>query len=290
MTKNLINKNSIFKLIKMLDMEQCEKEVILKHLQIALPTFYKNIQKIKQAGFKIEKKNNIYLLKKYKNILKLENNEKSTIAYMLNMALMYLPKYKFDNFQNFINKFLLMASECDYLEVYKKFRLIRKCSLIEKYEEKIDTLEIFILKKEKAKITLRSNRKILIRPLRFDWKKDSPELHYINLSKNTEEKINVESIAKIENPNTAENNIYNNEIIFELYDTLAKRYLLKKEERIVKNTKNSLIIASSSKDKQTLFKRLLRYDTLCKILFPKNEVDEFNKIIDKAIINIDSMG
>ena len=183
-----------------------------------------------------------------------------------------------------------MASECDYLEVYKKFRLIRKCSLIEKYEEKIDTLEIFILKKEKAKITLRSNRKILIRPLRFDWKKDSPELHYINLSKNTEEKINVESIAKIENPNTAENNIYNNEIIFELYDTLAKRYLLKKEERIVKNTKNSLIIASSSKDKQTLFKRLLRYDTLCKILFPKNEVDEFNKIIDKAIINIDSMG
>ena len=99
MTKNLINKNSIFKLIKMLDMEQCEKEVILKHLQIALPTFYKNIQKIKQAGFKIEKKNNIYLLKKYKNILKLENNEKSTIAYMLNMALMYLPKYKFDNFK-----------------------------------------------------------------------------------------------------------------------------------------------------------------------------------------------
>ena len=271
----------------MLETGQYEKDDILKQLKIALPTLYKNIKKIKLAGFTIEKKDKKYLLKKYKSVLNLKNSEKSMIAYMLNIALTFLPKYKFDNFQNLVDKFLLLAKEVDYKEVDKKFHLIRKYSLIEKYEEKIDALEIFIFKKEKAKITLRSNRKIIIKPLRFDWKKDKPALYYINVSKNLEEKMDIESIAKIEGVEE-DYQILDDEVVYELYGTLAKRYLLKKEERIVKNTKDSLVIASSSKDKNKLFKRLLRYDTLCKILFPKTEVYKFNKMIDKAIINIDS--
>ena len=271
----------------MLDNEKIQKNNILKRLRIKAPTFYKDIQKLRESGFDVTRESGFYYIKRYKKVLELSNAEKSTIAYMINTALEFLPKYKFENFKNFLDKFLILTTEKDYNEIIKKYQLIKRCSLIEQYEEKIKELELYILKKKNAKITLRSNRKILIRPLRFDWKKDKPMVYYMDISKNIEDKINIENIAKIESESKKDYIIQEDEVIFELYGTLAKRYLLKKEERIVKNTKDSLVIATNTKDKKMLFKRLLRYDTLCKILFPHSEVNNFTGMIDKAIINID---
>ena len=283
-----ITKNSIYELFNLLESGEYDKNYILNYLQIKTPTFYKNIEKLKSCGFKILKQNEKYSIIRYKNVLEFNNKEKSTIAYMLNFALKYLPKYKYNNFKSFLNKYITLANKIDNLEIQKKFQLIKKYDLIEEYEEKIDTLEEYILKKQKIQITLRSNRTFTIKPLSFDWKKDKPVLYYINVMKNIEEKLNIENIAKI-TPNIQNDYIIQEEeIIFELYGKLAKRYLLKKDERVVKNKKDSLIVATSTKDKEALFKRLLRYDTLCRILFPKKEVEAFNKLIDKAIINLES--
>ena len=271
----------------MLSERECKKEEILELLKIKPPTFYKSIQKLKSAGFKIKKKNNYYYLEKYRKILSFDNCEKSVIAYMLNIALKYLPQYKYGYFKNLIQKYIFLAREADYNEIIKKFQLLKKYSLIEEYKEKIKELEVFIIKKETAKITINSNKVLRIRPLRFDWKKEKIFLCYMNMAKDEEEKLNIENIVKIEK-NTQKDFINGeNEIIFELYGALAKRYLLKKDERVVKNKKDSLVIATKTNDKAALFRRLLRYDTLCKILFPKYEVNNFNKLIDEAIMNIE---
>ena len=81
----------------------------------------------------------------------------------------------------------------------------------------------------------------------------------------------------------------NKETIFELYGRLKKTYLLKDEERIVDYTKDKLVIANSSNDKKKLFKRLLRYDILCKVTFPKSDVKEFTKLISDSLNNLDSL-
>ena len=91
MMKKLTNKASVFELFNMLDEGEYEKNVILKSLKIAPSTFYKNIQKLKTVGFNINKKNSIYLIKRYKHVFHLNDIEKSTIAYMLNMGLAILP-------------------------------------------------------------------------------------------------------------------------------------------------------------------------------------------------------
>ena len=285
-----MSKASVFKLFNMLDNQECEKQDIIKFLQISSPAFYKNIHKMKLAGFEVNNKKGIYYLKRYKSVLKLDEAEKSVIAYMLNIALEYLPKYKYDNFKNFVKKFLMLANEVDYDEVKRKFRLIKQYSLVEKYEEKIDTLESYILKKQKIKVTLSSQRKMIIKPLYFDWKKDKVFLYYMNIAKDIEERINIDFIVKIEENFERDYIIENQEIIFELYGVLAKRYLLKENERIIKSTKDSIVIASNPENQEMLFKRLLRYDTLCKILFPKSEAQAFNNLIDKAIMNMDSLG
>ena len=279
------NKSSVLKMFNLLYEGNKSKEQILQELHIKQVTFYKNLEKLKNAGFKISKTNGIYRINEFQNVLKFDNAEKNIIAYMINTASNLLPKYKNNKFENFITRFLLLSNEDDYREVQEQYKLIKKYLLIEQYEEKIKDIEYFIAKKQKTKITLRSNRILIVKPIKFNWKKDKIELIY--LKDNEEEKINLEQISKIEYPKIQEE-IYNREeIIFELYGTLAKRYILKKDERVIKKRKESIVIASYIEDKEALFRRLLRYDTMCKILFPKTEKENFNKLIDKAIINID---
>lgn len=80
-----------------------------------------------------------------------------------------------------------------------------------------------------------------------------------------------------------------NETFFELYDKLIKSYRLKENERVVDFNNEKLVIASSNPDKDELFRRLLRYDTLCKVIFPKKDVNGFKKLIEKSLANINEI-
>ena len=77
------------------------------------------------------------------------------------------------------------------------------------------------------------------------------------------------------------------EIIFEIYGKLIKSYLLRDDERVVDNTKDKLVVASSNPDKITLFRRLMRYNVLCKVVFPKSDSREFCEMIKKSLANLE---
>ena len=96
---------------------------------------------------------------------------------------------------------------------------------------------------------------------------------------------NIAKIAPFEQDEIFEPN--EKETIFELYGKLSKSYLLKENERIIDNYPDKIVVANSSKDKDALLKRLLRYDTLCKVLFPKEDVEKFSEIIKKSLENIE---
>ena len=76
------------------------------------------------------------------------------------------------------------------------------------------------------------------------------------------------------------------EVVFELYGKLAKSYLLKEEESIVDYSKDKIVIVNHCEDKLKLFRRLLRYDILCKVTFPKADVRYFKSIIENSLENI----
>ena len=62
--------------------------------------------------------------------------------------------------------------------------------------------------------------------------------------------VDIEKIVKI-TPRTAKNiPINSKETLFELYGKLSKIYLLKKEERVIDNTKDKIVVANSSTDKK----------------------------------------
>lgn len=110
-----------------------------------------------------------------------------------------------------------------------------------------------------------------------------------NNDKNTnnfKEKIKYATEVKIIKMN---NNSQENETFFELYGKLIKSYRLKENERVVDFNDEKLVIASSNSDKNELFRRLLRYDTLCRVIFPKKDVNNFKKLIEKSLANINEI-
>ena len=78
----------------------------------------------------------------------------------------------------------------------------------------------------------------------------------------------------------------NKEVIYELKGKLAKRYQLREIEQIIKYKLNgSIVISNKYEDRQELLQRLMRYDSLCKVLRPLDCVEEMKAMIIEALSN-----
>lgn len=76
------------------------------------------------------------------------------------------------------------------------------------------------------------------------------------------------------------------EVIYELRGKLAKRYQLRENEQILKFKPNgTIVITNKYEDKTKLLRRLMRYDSLCRIVKPQEYVDDFKKMISDALAN-----
>lgn len=75
-------------------------------------------------------------------------------------------------------------------------------------------------------------------------------------------------------------------VIFELYGKLAKRYQMRENEQLVKLTpKGSLVISNKYEDKDELLRRLMRYDSSCRIVKPASYVEDMKKLINETLDN-----
>ncbi|MBR1616560.1 hypothetical protein IJ670_00260 [bacterium] len=285
MTTN-IKKRGFLSLFKLLSYKKVPKQEILEKLNIMTPTFYKYLAKYNDADFKIQKIDNFYQINIYKNVLKLNEPEKSAIAYMMNIARIYLPDYKYKIFRNFCDNFLMLSNSYTHKEIYEKYNTLRHAYFVEEFGDKINILERFMKEKKDVVVTLKNKKEFFITPLKFDYKKDNIVLVCEDKIMQKDETILLKNIVKISSLKGKKMQIQKNEIIYELTGRLASTYLLKQNERIISSSANSLKIACKYDNKSVLFKRLLRYDTLCRVLFPKTEVQEFKKLIDKSIENI----
>ena len=279
-------KNSLFEMFKLLNGRECKMSDVISILGISEATFHKNILKIKDAGFKVSYRNSLYRIDVFKNEFNLNETDKETFAYLLKIS-DELSKNKQKSFISFIDKFLFLANEKDYTDVIKKYKILKKAALYDEFREKIKIIKQNFQKK--MKIILNSGTEISARILKLSIVKDKIYLCIENNKTLREEKIPVEKIAKIVPNRNLLFDEENKEVIFEISSNLAKTYLLKEDERVIEGSKNKLVVASYTKDKNTLFKRLLRYDTMCKVLYPKYDVEKFKEIISKSLENLEKM-
>lgn len=82
-----------------------------------------------------------------------------------------------------------------------------------------------------------------------------------------------------------ENLTFDNSAVFELYGAMAGGYQLRENEQMINFGTDRAVILCKYEDKETLLRRLMRYDTSCKLLKPNSYVTEFKKMIDDTLKN-----
>lgn len=80
--------------------------------------------------------------------------------------------------------------------------------------------------------------------------------------------------------------IEDNGIVFELTGKLAKRYQPRENEQIIKFKKNgNIVVLNRYEEPDILLHRLMRYDSLCKVLKPDIYAEEMKNMIERTLGN-----
>ena len=87
--------------------------------------------------------------------------------------------------------------------------------------------------------------------------------------KNLYKKFLIQNITSSKQlPQVSKNNMPSN-MTFKLKNRLAKSYMLRPNEVVIEQGENYIIVSSRNEDRNILINRLLRYNTECEVLYPK---------------------
>ena len=289
MKKQSTNKYNLLKVIDLLDGKEISKEDILKSLNIKPSTFYKHLNSIKNVGFEVKRNDENYELLKFKKAIKFAKYELGIFAYLLLLVNVMLSDKNAKKANDVLLKMIYLSDKEDYCAIQELFEAYKIKVFEDCYSEKISALDTYSKENKNIEILTKDNEKYSFEKSSIDWKKEN---FYITFKdKRKTKSIALENVVKITEQNKKETFeiVPKDEIIFEIYDKLMKSYLLRDDERILDNTKDKLVIASSNPDKLALFRRLLRYGVLCKVVFPKNDAKEFYETIKKSLANLEEI-
>ena len=282
--------NNIYKIFKYMTQDEKSMEEILDLANIKAPTLYKYMHLFKKAGFDVVRVKKFYKIIHYSNKIKLSDAEMGLIAYLKLLASMFISKSKNKIFSELIEKLLKFTNKETQEAVNNKFSLMKKASETNMYKEKLELFEKYLNSNMQTVVTLRNGKQFLLQPKEVIFKNKKIYFSFIDNKTLETKQIDINKIVNLTSkPNYNPIHYETKEIIFELYGRLAKVYLLKEGERVLDSSSDKIVIANNNSDKKALFKRLLRYDTLCKVKFPKKDALIFKKLIEKSLENIDNI-
>lgn len=261
--------------------------------EIRPESLYKYINTFKLLGIIIEKNKNKYKysVKEFPFELLLSKEQIEGFNFLTEYA-----KHLFQNKDLILTQNVLEK----YTYFTQKLKDITKQKLKQKYSElfsyKLDKEKFAIFRqlcKEKQKLSfcyfnldLNSNQKFIVEP----WETIITPTGYIlkayNPSSAELQNFYIENISNLKQlPSKIKPVNVKNSVTFKITGRLARSYELKQGERITHFEPEYKIITNTEEDKELLLKRLLRYGTSCKILYPKNFIEKTTTTLKKIKTN-----
>lgn len=263
------------------------KEEILAKLNIKTPTFFKNMHLLKISGIKFEKENKKYKISAFADTINYSSLNTSIMAHLLTLSSNFFPKNKTQSLMLIFKKFLYLSSLENFNQFLKKYNFFKKVSSNNEYKDKIELLQKYIDEKTILKVKTKDLNEFALKPLGFISKQDETFFIFESLEHKEKKEIKAQDIKEMGPDKKLSQTNKNHETIFELTGRMARTYLLKEEEILIDTSKDKIVVSNYSENKEKLFKRLLRYDVLCNIRFPKQDRIDFENLLKKSLDNID---
>lgn len=262
-------------------------EILKELLKIKPATILQYISLFKKVGFEIKRKNGKYKIVYFSNNFSLSSLQESLLAHILCISNQYLSKRKIKEAKEIVDEILYKTTQKEKKNVEEKYELFKEIKLKIKEEKKIEIFQKALDKSLNLKVILKNSLKeYSLKPLNFRYGKEDIFLVFRNFKNNSLKEIKIDKIEKLYPTRNIPTISKEEEVIFELYSNLAKKYILKEGEKILERYENKIIVSTPAFEKEKLTARLLRYDFLCKVLYPKTFQENFKKILKKSLDNL----
>lgn len=277
-----IIKNRKFTVEELVEYINQKSDVSIKNF-----TILKYLRTMKKLNYKFTKEKKVYCLVSAPFELDIDIE---LINKFFGNYLRTMDKYDSDaqetakNFYSKVSPFLKM----------KNINLLNKKYYLneDKKKKKYAIPEIFInICNEKNRIKIKYNEDnqpsvFIIEPNEIVVNGEEYFIYALNLKKKIYELFNIKNIISVERLNQKNKFQYKKEkVLLQLTGTLAKSYTRKKDEKLIQKNKDGIIIMTYFYDREIFFRRILRYQTSCKIITPKFLKKEYLKFI-KTLYNM----
>lgn len=277
----------IMKIFKMLYNNPLTLNGIIATLQVEgilinKETLAKYFKTFRESGCKIKKYKGKYSIENIPFTLNLSDEDYYHLALFVNLGFKLYPENMQQDLTSAIKKILSLADECGY-EKYAQ-SLGESVKITPEpfvFKEKISRLIKYGYEDSKVKI-LYKDKKITISHISFKYCDNAVYVHAFNEDAKKYELLLLSAINEIySTPEISIKSAFAPYTVFEIRGRLAKSYTLYEGERVIKVKDDALVISNNFEDKNELYKRLLRYGTLCRIISAKNDIERFKQMLDK---------
>ena len=256
--------DELLSIIEDLDNQVYTKELVLKY-----------INTLRTIGFGLIKIKDKYHLQNCINTIDLSEQNLSLLKYIQK----YANEIEHIGLKNNLYEAIQliekgMSAKTKELIKNKNIACYEPESAIKFNHSKLKLFEKYCIEKLKLEITYKESEhkpEILykITPIEVMYNKNNAVFIGYDYEKNLHKKFLIQNITSSKQlPQVSKNNMPSN-MTFKLKNRLAKSYMLRPNEVVIEQGENYIIVSSRNEDRNILIKRLLRYNTECEVLYPK---------------------
>lgn len=282
----------IMKIFKMLHQAPCSLDEICDRLygediSLSRETIAKYFKTLRKFGCIIRKRRGRFELVSVPFSLDLSDADYYYLAAFENLGVnLYGDNIKYD----LRSAFTKILSLTDYSGYDKYGAYLSEASKINHisvlFRDKITKLLKFGSDNSKIKIVY-DDKKMNISHVSFRYCDNAVFVHVFNEDNKSYELLLLENIKDIcPTPKSSLVSDFAPYTVFELRGRLKNSYTLYEGERVIKIGEDFIWVSNNFDDKNQLFKRLIRYGKLCKIISPDCDIEKFKNMLNKMSANL----
>ena len=243
-------------------------------------TLAKYFKTIRESGCILQKRNGKFYMENISFTLDLTQSDYYYLAAFVDLGIKLYGESVQSDLKNAVMKILSLADKNKYENYTPKlmdFSFDSSIPFI--FKEKISKLIKYGYGNSKIKIVYNGEKRY-ISHVTFKYFDSAVYIHAFDEQSKEYELLLLNDIDEIySTPEISSRCTFAPSTVFELKGRLAKSYTLYEHERIIETKENSIVVSNNFENKTQLYKRLLRYGTLCKIISSKEDVENFKRML-----------
>ena len=262
-------------------------ELYKDNIIISKETLIKYFKTIRQSGCVLKKKQGRFSIESVPFSLELTEKDCEYLAVFINLAIGLYGENVHNDLKSAMKKIFSLAdknSSENYNICVNKTKNIAPEPYV--FKDKISRLLKYGYDNSKIKI-LYNDEKIVISHISFKYYDNSVYVHAFNEASKSYELYLLSAVKEIySTPEISSGSVFAPYTVFEIRGRLMKTYTLYEGERVIKVKDDAIVVSNNYEDKERLFKRLLRYGTLCKIVSTQSDIEKFKQMLKKMKSNL----